>query len=90
MLLEVRTTVYTLYFKSETPLHLSKTENLLSVPPASHLPFVRAPLRNISMTPRKSYFFMSEALKLPSCSLAWQLNHIFYDAAGDIVLFPHF
>ena len=44
----------------------------------------------ISLWHCRSYFFMCEALKLPSRPVAWQLNHIFYDAAGDIVLFPHF
>ena len=33
---------------------------------------------------------MCEALKLPSRSLAWQLNHIFYDAAGGYCAVPTF
>lgn len=37
-----------------------------------------------------SYFFMCEALKLLSRSLAWQLNHIFYDAAGGYCAVPTF
>lgn len=36
------------------------------------------------------YFFMCEPSELPLCCLLQQINHIVYDAAGDIVLFPHF
>lgn len=44
----------------------------------------------ISLWHCRSYISRGKALELPSHSLAWQLNHIFYGAAGDIVLFPHF
>lgn len=57
-----------------------ETRNQLSVAQNKSLPHDTAGL----------IFFMCKALKLLFCSLARQVNHIFYDAARDIVLFPHF
>ena len=44
----------------------------------------------ISLWHCRSHFFLVLGVKIVIPFLAWQLNHIFYDAAGDIVLFPHF
>lgn len=35
-------------------------------------------------------FFLVVGVKIVIPFLAWLLNHIFYGAAGDILLFPHF